>query len=82
MNLTPKEVDILHEKANEFTEILSELGADSVCIFTTHMASCGTSGNCARAGNYYAQRGVVSDWVQNGKNDDLACSLNAAEEEE
>ena len=75
MNLTQAEHDLLEEKANEFAETLSELGADSVCIFTTSMRSGATDGTCIRVGNYYAQRGLVADWLQHGKNEDLAETL-------
>ena len=64
MTLTEKEYQGLTTAMAEMADRLAELGADSVCIFTTSEASNGvTRADAAHRGNYYARLGVVSSWL-------------------
>ena len=64
MQISEKEYNVLAQKADEFAEILSELGAESVTILIS--TSCGgdTRSFSSRRGNYFAQIGLASAWLR------------------
>lgn len=69
---------------DEFAEKLSE-HCDSVIIICTTYDGEGADGGsctrviCKRRGNYYATKGVVTEWLEEERNRDLAEKLNAGE---
>ena len=73
MICSTEESQAIRAEAEAMSMRLMEMGCDSVAIFTTHMSKDGcTQGNAARKGNYYAQKGVVADWLNDVRDERLA----------
>jgi hypothetical protein len=73
MILTSKEERAMSIEAERFINRLSELGCDSVALlFSWRGASETTESRCIRAGNYWAQRGLMQGWLDSEKGHELA----------
>lgn len=70
---------------DKFAEELSE-HCDSVIILATVHDGAGMDGGsgtrviCKRRGNYYATKGVITEWLEEERNRDLAEKLNPDDE--
>jgi hypothetical protein len=59
---------------------LTEMGCDSVSLFTTMRHKGATDTLCSFDGNYYARIGVVQDWLNHERDVEVVDAL--CEEEE
>lgn len=72
MYITIDEKKLLSETMDEFAKRLSELGADTVQIVTTHMIGDGTGILWSGSGNYYGRKGSVEKWIEHCSGEDSA----------
>lgn len=82
MILTPKEIDTVEKALETAADTLTELGCDSVRFFATGARKGDqTVRFTAGRGNWFAQRGVVDDWVQGNKDAALANEIDPPQQE-
>lgn len=75
--------DLIADELNRVNNKLSEMGCDSVALFATVQIKGGlTRMMSAMNGNYWAQRGMLQGWLDNGSANDLAEKICSQSEEE
>lgn len=76
MILNEEQVRKVSREARILAERLQELGCDSVAVMVTFPLEDGFTGSrVVRAGNYWAQRGLVQGWLESVRDEEQAKAI-------